>query len=1058
MDKARIGIVEDEAILAEDLARRLALFGHSVVGIVDTGAKAIQLALDVDPDLMLIDITLKGEMDGIDAAAEMRKRGRPPFVFMTAHSDAATIGRAKQTEPFGYLLKPVEDRELLSTIEISLHRSHMERELKENRRWLATVLGSIGDGVISVDLAGNVTYLNHVAEKLTGWSSDAAMQQPLREVLCIVDSQMRRDDGSEFYKATRECRAIGPLNLLLRDCRRHVPVRIAMTVDSLKRENDTSEGVVLVFRDVTQQFMTLRELELQKRHFQALFDQSPDAIVVLDHEDTVINVNGRFKEMFQYSPDEVIGRNLWELIVPREDHGQALGISQTVLEDGRVETEAVRRRKDGSLIMVSIVGSRISGDDEHGLVYVVYRDITEERKAMARLRQLSRAVDQSPVSIVITDTDGTIEYINPKFTQVTGYTRAEAIGQNPRILKGGGTTDGEYRSLWTAIRAGNQWSGELHNKRKDGTLFWEDARISPVLDESGNIASFIAVKEDITEKKRAHEAFVASIEEFQRVWDSSLVGMRIVDEQGITLRVNNAYCRMTGKKAEELVGKHYAVIYGPSYHAKVKASPMDRLNPQELRAHFEKLLELWDGRQLWFEVTNSPLQIEGRPPTVLSIFRDISIRKQAEARLEESQQRIQQIVESVGEGITLGDPSGRMEIFNSTMRELTGYSMEEANTTTDFAGHIIVDPADRQRFTSQVEILLAGGTSCEIEASIRSKTGEIRRVLISRSLFMSHSQSFILSSYRDITNRVLMERQLQGRNVDLENSLQSLRKMQATLVHSEKMASIGQLTAGIAHEINNPLAFVSSNINRFKEYFEDAVGLAQAWSQFGSRVECDAVYDESLAALRAAEESVDMDFIINDFNTLMRHTREGADRIRNIVEQLRGFSHVGGTTFAEASINQALDDTVTIAWNELKYKATIRREYSELPPVQCNVSELKQVFVNLLVNAAHAIDKQGTITITTRHEGEHVLVAIADTGCGIPHDKLNRIFDPFFTTKPVGKGTGLGLWVVTSILNKHRGSVTVQSEVGKGTAFTLRIPVSAVPREGDETCATTMSA
>ncbi|MBI5472284.1 MAG: hypothetical protein HY961_08055, partial [Ignavibacteriae bacterium] len=142
-----------------------------------------------------------------------------------------------------------------------------------------------------------------------------------------------------------------------------------------------------------------------------------------------------------------------------------------------------------------------------------------------------------------------------------------------------------------------------------------------------------------------------------------------------------------------------------------------------------------------------------------------------------------------------------------------------------------------------------------------------------------------------------------------------------------------------------------------------------------------------------------------------------------------------------AKISEVIDETLVVVWNELKYKAAVKKEFGDLPPVKCNVGEIKQVLVNLLVNAAHAIEGSGTITITTRSEGADVLIAIRDTGCGIPAENLKRIFDPFFTTKPVGRGTGLGLWISATIIDKHNGSLTVESTIGSGTEFTIRLPI-----------------
>ncbi len=299
----------------------------------------------------------------------------------------------------------------------------------------------------------------------------------------------------------------------------------------------------------------------------------------------------------------------------------------------------------------------------------------------------------------------------------------------------------------------------------------------------------------------------------------------------------------------------------------------------------------------------------------------------------------------------------------------------------------------------------------------------------------------ISDQIRQEQERHALDQELRQRNEALEHSVIELRQAQDGLVQSEKMASIGQLTAGIAHEINNPLAFVTSNLNRFSEYFDDVLGLLYRWKALGGRLpQSEGVRDE-LDTLHASEKKLDLAFMTEDFGRLMQHTQEGTGRIKRIVEQLRGFTHVSGNGFTEANINEALEDTVMITWNELKYKATVVRNYGEIPAVTCNIGEIKQVFVNLIVNAGHAIQEKGEIHLRTHANGDHVFIEIQDTGCGIPPENLKRIFDPFFTTKPVGKGTGLGLWITATLVQKHLGDITVRSDPGKGTTFTISLPI-----------------
>jgi two-component system, NtrC family, sensor kinase len=306
---------------------------------------------------------------------------------------------------------------------------------------------------------------------------------------------------------------------------------------------------------------------------------------------------------------------------------------------------------------------------------------------------------------------------------------------------------------------------------------------------------------------------------------------------------------------------------------------------------------------------------------------------------------------------------------------------------------------------------------------------------------------------RDITERKRNEanlhellESLKKKNEEIEHTVRRLTQMQSGLVQSEKLASIGQLTAGIAHEINNPLAFVSSNLNRFTEYYQDVRKLLQLWQEFGRSLPADAALTARLMLLEEEERRCDLEFVDKDFAELMHQTRDGSARIKRIVDQLRGFTHMATNDRTFANINLVLEETLTLVWNEIKYKATVTKEFGDLPPVLCNVGEMKQVFVNLIVNAAHAITEKGEIVLRTRAMESAVEVKVTDTGNGMSAETRKRIFDPFFTTKAVGKGTGLGLWIVSTIIDKHRGSITAESEIGAGTCFTLMLPIDTTEK------------
>ncbi len=271
----------------------------------------------------------------------------------------------------------------------------------------------------------------------------------------------------------------------------------------------------------------------------------------------------------------------------------------------------------------------------------------------------------------------------------------------------------------------------------------------------------------------------------------------------------------------------------------------------------------------------------------------------------------------------------------------------------------------------------------------------------------------------------------------------SIEGTQEQIVQSEKLASIGQLAAGVAHEINNPIGFVFSNFGTLEDYLARLFKMLAAYENEESAL-CGTPAALRLQRLR---EEIELDYLREDIPALMSESKDGIKRVRKIVQDLKDFSHVDARQQWESvDLHAGLDSTLNIVNNEIKYKADVVREYGALPPVECLPSELNQVFMNLMVNAAHSIGAQrGTITLRTGTAGSEVWVEVEDNGSGIAPEHLKRIFDPFFTTKPVGKGTGLGLSLSYGIVKKHGGRIEVTSELGRGTGFRVSLPVCRRP-------------
>jgi two-component system NtrC family sensor kinase len=289
---------------------------------------------------------------------------------------------------------------------------------------------------------------------------------------------------------------------------------------------------------------------------------------------------------------------------------------------------------------------------------------------------------------------------------------------------------------------------------------------------------------------------------------------------------------------------------------------------------------------------------------------------------------------------------------------------------------------------------------------------------------------------------------LRQKRDELTDLNENLKASQAQLVQSEKMASLGTMAAGVAHEINNPTGFVKNNVAILREYMAVFLPLLEDYHKLAQeQAESDPALIKRIQA-RLGDEN--LDYLLEDVGPLMDDTVEGVERISKIVAGLKSFARVDESEDQVIDLNECIETTLRVVWNELKYKCNVQKQLGDLPPIIGNPGQMNQVVMNLLVNAAQAIPKQGDITIETAHQGHEVLLRISDTGEGIAPDVLDKIFTPFFTSKEVGKGTGLGLSISHGIVEKHGGSIEVESEVGKGTLFTVHWPVNG---RGDDTSA-----
>ena len=545
------------------------------------------------------------------------------------------------------------------------------------------------------------------------------------------------------------------------------------------------------------------------------------------------------------------------------------------------------------------------------------------QKTLKELSDTKLALDKAAI-VAITDTKGTINYVNDKFCELSQYTREELIGRNHRIVNSGYHSREFFQEFWETIKAGKIWQGEIKNKAKDGSYYWVFTTIVPFLNNRGKLYQYLSIRFEITDRKKVEEAL------------------------------------------GESENKNRSLI---------AAIP-----------------------DLMFRLNSEGVFLDYFPPK------------------EEK------------------NPRPASDFIGKTVDE--ALTMDLAYWTNHYLRQTLeTGEAQTGEYVLQIE-----GNWCHCEAR-----------------YVPCGEGEVLAIVRDISDRKKTEAALRlseikerERALQLEKTLRELQYTQTQLIQAEKMSGLGQMVAGIAHEINNPISFIYGNLHHTNEYVSRLLQMLQVYAKH---------YPEATAEIKELAEEYDLEFLMEDLPEILKSMKLGTERIRELVVSMRNFSRLDEAEKKEVDIHLGIDSTLLILQNKLKTNGerpliTVVKKYGQLPLVECYASQLNQVFMNIIANAIDALQEQrkpGVILIETELKGDGVLISISDNGPGMSESTLKRLFDPFFTTKPVGKGTGLGMSIAHQIVvEKHGGQIKCVSDIGEGTTFEILIPVKAVKCKKDK--------
>ena len=649
-----------------------------------------------------------------------------------------------------------------------------------------------------------------------------------------------------------------------------------------------------------------------------------------------------------------------------------------------------------------------------------------EQKLLSSESRFRNMVESTDDWVWEVNDKGQYLYVSPQVEKILGYRPDELIGRTPFDLmppdeaRRFGNLFFERQGVHAPLRA-----LENVNRHKDGHLVVLETSGVPFFDEHDRLLGYRGIDRDITARSQAEQQLRRSEARYRAIFESLQDVYFRATMEGHLETISPSVTAMTGYTVDEAMQMSALPFYADANeHTRMHQALLEKgqLHDYELKARHK------DGYIIYVSMNVRLLRDAEDHEVIEGLVRDISVRKQA----EEEMHKMTLVLEQTADLITITDRNGRIEYVNRAFERITGYQQEEI---VGEPSSVLSSGQQSPDFYRRLWETLEQGETFHGLFVNRKKNGEL------------FDEEKTITPVRNTEGEII-------HYVSTGKDVTAKRQMEAQIQQSEKLASIGQLAAGVAHEINNPVGYINSNIGSLKHYLDDLFELLTAYEEAEAAI-ADPSLREQIHALR---QRLDIDFLKNDIQSLVDESQEGVKRVKTIVQDLKDFSRADSTEYDWADLHQGLNSTLNIVHNELKYKAEIIKEFGELPLVECVASQINQVFMNLLVNAAHAIEEHGTITIRTGTEGdERVWMEVEDSGKGIPQENLNHIFDPFFTTKPVGKGTGLGLSLSYGIVQKHGGTIEVESEVGKGTRFRVVLPIRQATH-GEEAATTSQAA
>ena len=759
--------------------------------------------------------------------------------------------------------------------------------------------------------------------------------------------------------------------------------------------------------DVTERERAKVEAAARERHIATVLRTTPSGIIVTrDRDRVIIDVNDTFVELFGWSREELLGRTVPEIGLYFDADARARVLEEYSRTGVVTRMEVAARHKSGAVSECILTAGTIEIAGERCAV-AFWEDVSELHRRDAALRVQTTALQAAGNGIVITDTSGIVQWVNEAFTRLTGYEAAEVLGASPRVLRSGAQSTEFYREMWTTILDGRIWRGELVNRRKDGSLYNEDMTVTPVRDSQGVVSHFIAIKQDVTERKR-HETALAQAEERHRLaLDAAELGTWVFQVTAGVLKLDERAQRHCGVTRPDISLEEMFARVHPDDVAEVRAMVAAVHSPSGTgRAAFEHRFVHPSGDVRWVSIhVRVEFEGEGAARAVrfsIATSQDITQAKSAAEALQAGEERYRSLVDNLDELVFSIDLEGKLTFVSQGIARF-GYRPEEmvGRPMYDF-----VHPEDRARLGEDFASRIAGAEPGPVELRWLDAAGKVR---ILRETARRHFVRGRLAGLTGLATDITLQR-------DTEEQLRAAQRMEA----------VGRLAGGVAHDFNNMLSVILSYTElAIQDLKEDDPMRADLCEVAAAGKRAEGLTRQLLAFSRRQvllPESVDLGALVDGVSKMLRRL-------------------IGEDVALHVSAAPGLFTT------------------------KVDRGQLEQVVMNLAVNARDAMPTGGQLRIHIRNTtvgpplgaalevppGEFVELTVADTGSGMPPEVRARIFEPFYTTKGLGKGTGLGLSMVHGIVKQSGGGITVDTKPGSGTTFHIFLPRYVGPASAMQT-------